>query len=120
MRSKFTPNAVSYTHLEVEPGVGIEDVLLIATDAGGRGVRLLERPYCVEGIEGPDFRALLAAAALVVSAVADEEFVVRVPDARAFVAKPRRDGRGGERRALDPGVRFLRRERRGFVGAELN
>src|SRR5581483_4593989 len=50
----------------------VEDVLLGAADAGRRAVRLLQLPAHRDGVERPRLGVLLAAAALVVAAPADD------------------------------------------------
>ena len=64
----------------------LEDVLLGAADPRRRDVRLPQGPLRREGLEGPDLGALLAAAALVVAAVADENSPLAVPGAGSLVA----------------------------------
>jgi hypothetical protein len=49
-----------------------EDVLPSAANSRRRGVRFLQRPFRRERVEGPEFRMLLAAAALIVSSISDD------------------------------------------------
>ena len=67
------------------------DVLRVAADARRRRVGFLERPLGGLRVEGPDLGPLLAATALVVPAVTDDQLVLTVPDTGAFVAQPWRN-----------------------------
>src|SRR5262249_19193908 len=72
------------------PADGVEHVLLGATDAGRRRVRLLERPLAGGGVESPGFGILFAATALIVAAPADDPPCCRVIAERRLIAHSRR------------------------------
>src|SRR6185503_11764796 len=61
-----------------------ERILGVATNAGRRSVRFPQCPFRRERIERPDFRALFAATALIVSAVANDQMMDAIPYACAF------------------------------------
>src|SRR5262245_18042551 len=87
---------------QVEAMDWIKDVLSVAANAGRGSIRFLERPLRGQRVERPDLRTLLAATALIMASVADDDAMDVVPDACSLVTKPRRDWRRGEWCAFGP------------------